>query len=71
MNAALRNFIILFIVFSVGMFFGEYYLDYCMQDTRAPLHIEIRDSIFLGAIMATFFVAGFKLLRVSKEHPNG
>jgi high-affinity Fe2+/Pb2+ permease len=66
MKNAFRNYIILFFVFSIGLFLGEWLLDIVISSTRNDLREELIESIVIGAIVAILFVLGNKSLRENK-----
>jgi high-affinity Fe2+/Pb2+ permease len=66
MKIFFRNYIILFFVFSIGLFLGEWLLDIVISSTRNDLREELIESIVIGAIVAILFVLGNKSLRENK-----
>ncbi|MCG1035063.1 hypothetical protein [Polaribacter sargassicola] len=54
-------FIILFVIFSIGLFFGELLLDTLINDKRDALKTEIIDAIFTGFICSCGFLIGSKV----------
>jgi hypothetical protein len=62
MKEKLIRFILYSIIMSVGIFFGEYLLDYITHAERLSIVREIRDAGFIGVFVALLmvFVNNFK-----------
>jgi len=63
MKKIVITFLILFGVFSIGLFFGEWLIDKIFDSSRDSLKIEIIQSILIGCLVALLFVFGSKSLK--------
>ena len=67
MKLIFKNFLILFCVFSLGMFIGEWLLDYVLSSARESIRKEIVDAIIIGGFVSVFLIFTNKSLREGKK----
>lgn len=62
MKKKIKIFFILWAIFSVGLFWGEWLLDIVFHSKRDILKIEIMESVIIGFLVASFWIIGNKSL---------
>lgn len=69
MKQKILSFLFYAILFSVGIFVGEYLLDSLSNSDRDPIAKEIRDAIFIGVFTSFLmvFVNKFRYKNYNKE----
>ncbi len=67
MKNKIKTFILLFIVFSLGLFFGELFLDIFFGNDTELLSKRIRDSILKGLIVSILFLIGSRALKMNNQ----
>ncbi len=63
MKRIIRNFIALWLVFSIGLFLGEWLFDTALHLYRNVLKVEIIEAVFTGLLVSLLMMAGNKALR--------
>ncbi len=66
MKNKFKLFFFILIIFSFGLFFGEFLLDTIINSERDSLKIEIRDSVLTAIIVSLLITIGYKSLKNKK-----
>ena len=67
MKAIIKKFVFLWMVFAIGLFFGEWLLDVIINSKRDIIKTEVMESIIIGLIVAILIIIGNKSLRKPKR----
>lgn len=67
MKRVIKRFLFIWVIFSVGLFFGEWLLDILFNSERNSLKIEIIECVIIGLIVAVLMIIGNKSLRKGKS----
>lgn len=59
----MERFIIFWVIFSVGLFFGEWLLDVILNSKRDTIREEALDAVLVGLIVAFLLVIQHKSLK--------
>ena len=66
MKNKFKLFFFILVIFSFGLFFGEFLLDTIINSERDSLRIEIRDSFLTAIIVSLLVTIGYKSLKTKK-----
>ena len=66
MKNKFKLFFFILVIFSFGLFFGEFLLDTIINSERDSLKIEIRDSVLTAIIVSLLVTVGYKSLKNKK-----
>lgn len=66
MKKRIIRFVILFSIFSAGLFLGEWLLDIILKSNRDTLKVEAMESLIIGLIVALLMVFGNTSLKQNK-----
>jgi|TARA_B110000240_G_C13470123_1_gene440564 hypothetical protein len=66
MKNKFKLFLVILVIFSFGLFFGEFLLDTIINSERDSLNIEIRDSVLTAIIVSLLITVGYKSLKNKK-----
>jgi hypothetical protein len=66
MERSIVKFVFLFLIFSIGLFLGEWLLDIVLNSARDSFRVEARQSATIGFIVALLMVLNTSLPKKSK-----